>query len=324
MNWTAVWSVASVVGAVFVWMGHGAARTETNEAPAAVQFGYLALVVGIFGLIAVYTSLAFAMLMFVVVSGVVWAADRWIGSKKRAEGAKPSDWVDLFAGLFPIILVVFLVRSFLVEPFTIPSSSMRPGLIPGDFILVNRFAYGIRVPVLNTVFIPTGALQRGDVVVFHYPPNPSVDYIKRVIGLPGDMVEYRDKQLTVNGKQMPQRSDGHVQYAEGGIQVYSPEQRVEQQGSVAHRILVQSEAPSVNPQGVDPAFPSRENCTYREDGSGFSCKVPEGQYFMMGDNRDNSADSRYWGFVPDKNVVGKAFLIWMNFGDWSRVGTGIH
>jgi signal peptidase I len=223
-------------------------------------------------------------------------------------------WLDWTAGLFPVILAVFVLRSFLFEPFKIPSGSMIPTLLVGDLILVNKFTYGLRLPVLNTRLTEGTPPKRGDVMVFRYPPKPSLDYIKRVVGVPGDEVAYLNKKLTINGKPVP---DARLSdYFDRDAMRYF-KQFEEQLGGKKHRLLNDDERPAFVP-GVEE-FPFKQNCRYSVEG--VVCKVPEGHYFMMGDNRDNSLDSRYWGFVPDKNIVGKAFLIWMNFGDFKRVGS---
>jgi signal peptidase I len=223
-------------------------------------------------------------------------------------------WLDWTAGLFPVIVAVFVLRSFLFEPFKIPSGSMIPTLLVGDLILVNKFTYGLRLPVLNTRLTEGTPPKRGDVMVFRYPPKPSLDYIKRVVGVPGDEVAYLNKKLTINGQPVPEvrASD----YFDRDAMRYF-KQFEEQLGDKKHRLLNDDERPAFVP-GVEE-FPFKQNCRYSVEG--VVCKVPEGHYFMMGDNRDNSLDSRYWGFVPDKNIVGKAFLIWMNFGDFKRVGS---
>jgi signal peptidase I len=222
-------------------------------------------------------------------------------------------WLDWTAGLFPVILAVFVLRSFLFEPFKIPSGSMIPTLLVGDLILVNKYTYGIRLPVLNTKITEGTAPQRGDVMVFRYPPKPSLDYIKRVVGVPGDEVAYLNKKLTINGQPVSKQPVPDY-FDEDGMAYYKQFEEV--LGTKRHRILNDDNRPAFIP-GVEN-FPSRENCRYSVEG--VVCKVPEGQYFMMGDNRDNSLDSRYWGFVPDKNIVGKAFFIWMNFGSFKRIG----
>ena len=226
-------------------------------------------------------------------------------------------WLDWTAGLFPVIIVVFVMRSFLFEPFKIPSGSMIPTLQIGDLILVNKFHYGIRLPVINKKIISNHELQRGDVVVFRYPVDPRMDYIKRVVGLPGDEVSYLNAQLKINGQPAALTSLGEA-YDDESIHYMA--QFSEQLGPVEHRIQRQKQIAPFNEMQVS-RFPQRELCRYSIEG--FVCKVPAGHYFMMGDNRDNSLDSRYWGFVPDENVVGKAFFIWMNFGNLGRIG-GFH
>ena len=291
----------------------------------------------------------FALLLFLatVVTGAYWVAERWHflpqrqkaaalleaeAVRRRAELAKQGItqvdddvaagrarllaqpwWLDWTAGLFPVIIAVFFLRSFLFEPFKIPSGSMIPTLLIGDLILVNKFHYGVRLPVINTKLTDGTPPQRGDVMVFRYPPKPSLDYIKRVVGVPGDEVAYLNKRLTINGQvietvALPEFFDRDV------MRYYR--QFEESLGAKKHGILNDDDRPAFVP-GADN-FEFKENCRYSVEG--VVCKVPEGHYFMMGDNRDNSLDSRYWGFVPDKNIVGKAFFVWMNFSSPSRIG----
>lgn len=235
-------------------------------------------------------------------------------SKLRDEKLRQPWWLEYTASFFPVILAVFVVRSFIIEPFKIPSGSMVPTLLVGDFILVNKFEYGLRLPITNTKITQGSPLSRGDVVVFRYPKDESVDYIKRVIGLPGDTVAYQDKQLTINGQPVPETplpdffDDERQNYAK---------QFEETIGNRKNAILNNPAVPPFVMGAYD--YPYRDNCTYNS--RGVICKVPPGHYFMMGDNRDNSADSRYWGFVPDQNIVGRAFFIWMNFSDVKRIGS---
>lgn len=253
-----------------------------------------------------------ALLLFSVFTGVIWVLDKfWLAParEKYAEGDKKktaSGIVEFGRSFFPVIFAVLVLRSFLVEPFRIPSGSMLPTLLAGDFILVNKFSYGIRLPVFHDVAIETGKPARGDVAVFRFPPDPSKDFIKRVIGLPGDEIEYVDKKLYVNGKQVRLEPKGvydepRVPYLRGAILLE------EQLPEATHDILLQPRRPSRNSRMI----------------------VPEGHYFVMGDNRDGSDDSRRWGFVPENNLVGRAFLIWMswdssrNLPAWSRIGTQI-
>jgi signal peptidase I len=223
-------------------------------------------------------------------------------------------WLDWTAGLFPVILAVFVLRSFLFEPFKIPSGSMIPTLLIGDLILVNKFHYGLRLPVINTKITEGNKPQRGDVMVFRYPPKPSLDYIKRVVGVPGDEVAYLNKTLTINGKPVPKTA--LPEFFDEDVTLYF-KQFEEVLSDKRYRILNDDARPAFVPGADD--FQFKQNCRYSIEG--VVCKVPEGQYFMMGDNRDNSLDSRYWGFVPDKNIVGKAFFIWMNFGHFQRIGS---
>ncbi|KVQ93360.1 S26 family signal peptidase [Burkholderia ubonensis] len=293
----------------------------------------------------------FALILFVLVAltGVAWVADKMVflpqrrraadaavdafdqqqsridkrfadenavqtRSKLRDEKLRQPWWLEYTASFFPVILAVFVVRSFIVEPFKIPSGSMVPTLLVGDFILVNKFDYGLRMPVTNTKLTQGRPLERGDVVVFRYPKDESVDYIKRVIGLPGDTVAYQDKQLTINGKPVPETP--LADYFDEERQNYA-KQFEESLGGRKNTILNNPAVPPFVMGAYD--YPYRDNCTYNS--RGVICKVPAGHYFMMGDNRDNSADSRYWGFVPDQNIVGRAFFIWMNFGDLKRIGS---
>jgi signal peptidase I len=223
-------------------------------------------------------------------------------------------WLDWTAGLFPVILIVFLLRSFLFEPFKIPSGSMVPTLLVGDLILVNKYHYGVRLPVINKKIVQLNDPQRGDVMVFRYPANPSIDYIKRVVGLPGDEVSYLNQRLYLNGKLVDTKALPEF-YDDDSTRYFK--QYAEKLGEVEHSILVDVQRPSyIRPTDQ---FPFKENCRYSAEG--VTCKVPAGHYFMMGDNRDNSEDSRFWGFVPDENIVGRAFFVWMNFGNLRRIGS---
>jgi signal peptidase I len=224
-------------------------------------------------------------------------------------------WIEYSGSFFPVIALVFCLRSFLYEPFKIPSSSMVPTLQIGDLILVNKFTYGVRLPIINKKIIEINDPKRGDVVVFKYPMDMSMDYIKRVVGVPGDKVEYRNKKLFINDAPVSYAALPEYLYKEGDNGMKYFQHWEENLNGVSHQILTDAQAPAfVNPW----TYPNRDLCTYNTEG--FICTVPKGQYFMMGDNRDNSADSRYWGFVPDENIVGKAFFVWMNLGDWGRIG----
>jgi len=246
---------------------------------------------------------SFFLVVATFATGVVWGG-YWLYLKHVHQPyavEKEPLLVEYARSFFPVVLIVLLLRSFLVEPFRIPSGSMMPTLLIGDFILVNKFSYGIRLPVLNDKVIEIGEPQRGDIVVFRFPKQPSVDYIKRVIGLPGDRIAYFDKKLYVNGQPVSQASMGHYQGVGQGANMTGAELLEEDLTGVKHSILINRGAPTVEDVFV----------------------VPQGQYFVMGDNRDNSNDSRYWGTVPEANLVGKAFFIWMNW-DWENGGVAFN
>ncbi|MES2185502.1 MAG: signal peptidase I [Pseudomonadota bacterium] len=213
-------------------------------------------------------------------------------------------WLD-WAGLFPAIALLFVLRSFVLEPFKIPSGSMNPTLVAGDLILVNKFAYGVRLPVGDARLFEGTPPQRGDVVVFRYPPRPSEDYVKRIVGLPGDEVAYLGKRLTINGERVPVHDVGVFLDRRTARPLRQSE---EQLGTHTHRVLEDDRRPATIRGASD--FAPYDHCRYSTEG--VVCQVPPGQYFVMGDNRDNSRDSRYWGFVPEEDIVGKAFLTWMN------------
>jgi signal peptidase I len=291
----------------------------------------------------------FALILFVltVVTGVIWFLDLfWLAPQRRAraeaaladfdarqaklagegmrldaagrqqvsaEILRQPTWIEYSGSFFPVIALVFVLRSFLFEPFKIPSSSMVPTLQIGDLILVNKYTYGVRLPVINKKIIEVNTPKRGDVMVFKYPKDTSLDYIKRVVGVPGDKITYRNKRLAINGKELSYKA--LPDYLDEDTLTYS--KQFEESNGVLHRILNDDRAPSWvnNPDN----FPNRNACHY--DTEGFTCVVPAGHYFMMGDNRDNSLDSRYWGFVPDQYIVGRAFFVWMNLGNLKRIGS---
>jgi signal peptidase I len=284
------------------------------------------------------------LLAITVLTGAVWAVDHLLLRPRRAAAARAAGkdpaqipepgTVDYARSFFPVALVVLLLRSFVFEPFRIPSDSMMPTLLDGDFIIVNKYAYGLRLPVINRKFVNIGEPQRGDVVVFRYPRDPSTNFIKRLVGLPGDHVEVHDNLIFVNGKEVPFLV-GRARYNDGCYVNMS----------IAHERLGRHEHEAIFcPVALDrqPVLPSCKRSGVRgyvcgdEDAPGgsrmpgFSGDVPPGHYLMMGDNRDNSDDGRSWGYVPEENLVGKATRIWFNWDlgrsggpMWSRVGSAI-
>ncbi|EGQ7853604.1 signal peptidase I [Vibrio vulnificus] len=268
----------------------------------------------------------FSLILVIVtlITGVVWLLEKLVWAKKRQQKVAEIEsqtvngldaqtlakakmqpwWVENSVSIFPVIAFVLVLRSFIYEPFQIPSGSMMPTLLVGDFILVEKYAYGLKDPVWRTQLVETGKPKRGDIVVFKYPPSPNIDYIKRVVGLPGDTVRYnRQKEICIQPKgesvcHMAIRNNVvESEFIQDGINLTQTD---EQLGEVKHQILV-------NPLRQDrvEAYAPRAGVS--------EWVVPQGQYFVMGDNRDNSADSRYWGFVPEANLVGKAVAIWISF-----------
>lgn len=255
--------------------------------------------------------IAAAITGFIMLLEVLWLKKKRVargGSAVAQSSPKQPVLVEYAVSFFPVLMIVLVLRSFLFEPFHIPSGSMRPNLLVGDFILVNKFAYGVRLPVIHTKIIDRAGPKRGDVVVFRHPKTPERDYIKRLIGLPGDTIQYRDKRLMINGQVVEANFSHDYEPANGITDDYSSQVFDEDLLGVGHLMMT-------HPQK-----------NLKRD---FETVVPEGEYFMMGDNRDNSADSRSWGFVPEKNLVGKANFIWMNFNlrqrsfNFKRIGTKI-
>lgn len=275
-----------------------------------IFFGLILL--GLAGVYFGVISFPLFMLLILLLTGIIWLVDSLFFQKKRAIGAEEPTAVEYAKSFFPVILVVFLIRSFIAEPFKIPSGSMMPTLLAGDYILVNKFTYGLRIPILNDVLIDINEPDHGDVIVFHFPPNPKLDYIKRVVGLPGDVIEYQEKQLVVNGKPISQAKKGDYRYLDDKQHEIKATHYEEQLFDAAHDILT-----------IDRFTPYEMGMPGHKLMNGKSITVPEGHYFVMGDNRDNSSDGRVWGFVPNENLVGKAFFIWFNFEDFGRIGSSI-
>lgn len=260
---------------------------------------------------------ALFMLLVLVLTGGIWLGDVLFFKRRReaqqGKNAAEPEVLEYAKSFFPVILVVFIIRSFVVEPFKIPSGSMMPTLLAGDFILVNKFDYGLRTPITNKTFIKVGHPKRGDVFVFHFPPNPSIDYIKRVIGLPGDKISYKGKQLTINGQVQDLSYVADYEYEMPGLNMITARREAEKLGDVSHNILIHNIVGEYAPDSVGDQFANGQTVT-----------VPAGHYFAMGDNRDNSSDGRVWGFVSENNLVGKAFFIWFNLDEFKRIGSSVH
>lgn len=313
MDWLFVFVAVAILGALWVVWDLCVPWQEQNRENRSnrAEMAHMLLLLGLCGIPAVLSDFAASLLLALVLTLLVPLGIR-LAKQDRSATTRSGMIYNLYWGFFPVILVVFLLRSFVVEPFKIPSGSMIPTLEVGDFILVNKYTYGIRLPVLNKKVFEVHSPQRGDVMVFRYPVDPSQNYIKRVVGLPGDKISYHDKRLSVNGQPVKvRRIDDYQQKLS-----YS-EQYIETLGTVEHRILNDADAPAYI---IDPSrFPGGDQCIYNQ--AGVECTVPPGHYFMVGDNRDNSRDSRYWGFVPEENIVGKAFFVWFNFSNLGRIGS---
>lgn len=248
----------------------------------------------------------FALILLVLsgISGFIYMLDVIFWAKKRTPNQKPNLIIEYSRSFFPIFFIVLLLRSFLIEPFRIPSGSLEPTLLVGDFVAVNKFAYGFRLPVWEKKVISVANPKTGEVAVFRWPPDPSYDYIKRVIGVPGDKISYHNKKLTINGVEAKQR---FIEYTVDESSGNAVAKYQEDLNGVVHDIFIRTDVPAID----------------------YDLVVPEGQYFMMGDNRDDSADSRFWGFVPDSYLRGKAFLVWMSWNAkafaprWSQIGKWI-
>jgi signal peptidase I len=246
-------------------------------------------------------NFALVLVILSLVSGIIYLLDVLLWAPKRKEQQEPNRIIEYSRSFFPVFILVLLLRSFLLEPFRIPSGSLEPTLLVGDFVAVNKFIYGLRLPVIEKKIFALSNPKTGDIAVFRWPPGPSFDYIKRVIGTPGDHVVYQNKILTINGKEMKQT---FVEYTTDESSGNAVAKYRENLNGVVHDIYVRKNVPAVD----------------------FNVTVPEGEYFMMGDNRDDSADSRFWGFVADEYLRGKAFTVWMSWNGktdsvrWSRIG----
>ena len=247
-------------------------------------------------------SIMLILISGLLISGFVFLLDFFILKKRRKKtGSKPSVIIEGIISLFPVLLIVLIIRAFVVQPYRVPTGSLEPTIVPGDFILVNQFAYGLHLPLLNKKILEIGEPKRGDITLFQFPKNKSLVYVKRIIGLPGDYIEYTNKNLYINGEKCDSKK------------IINLDNKIikkkEDLLGISHEILISS------------------NKNLNQD---FYLVVPDRNYFVMGDNRDNSFDSRYWGFVPEENLVGKAMFVWFSWDKehyrvcWDRIGKVIH
>ncbi|GAB3249963.1 S26 family signal peptidase [Chitinimonas naiadis] len=330
MNWTLLAFAALIAGPFLIWRAHRTAQPvyDAEQMSEGALWGYFLVLVGAWGVLSMYANPSDLFFVVMMAAAVLALIAKLRGYKSKGNERPLPSWAAFGFSNALVLALIGLGKTFVIEPMQIPSSSMRPGLIVGDFILINKSAYGIRIPFLNEPVIPIGKPERGDVIVFRFPKDTKINYIKRVIGLPGDKVEYRNKLLTINGLRIDSKLIGDYSYrdreSQGGDTVAVVMQ--ESFAGKVHKTLNVSGVPTLNVANVD-SFPYADNCKY--DDSGFVCDVPQGQYLMLGDNRDNSNDGRYWGFVPDNHLAGKAFMIWMSWPGWGhwpefgRIGTRI-
>ncbi len=318
-RWFYLGVLGVILGMYFIYRAKGKNTSKTMEN------GYFILLLGLVGIISEWTDFATVLLVFVVLSGSLLIVDKLYWKKRRHPDVKRPHYIHYAYEFFPVVFGVFILRAFIFEAYQIPSSSMRPDLTVGDFILVSKFDFGIREPITNHVLIPVHTVKRGDVVVFKDPLVRNRDLIKRVIAIGGDKIEYYNKRLTINGKPLEYTDAGNYTYMENvppqGDMQFDNQQYVENLFGVKHHIITWDKVPPLFGSQVQ-TFVDSSNCTYSGD-DGFTCIVPKSKYFMMGDNRDNSFDSRYWGFVSDNAILGKAIYVWMNFHDFKRIGTKI-
>lgn len=328
MNWTLLAFAALAAGPILIWRASRTAQPvfDAEQMSEGALWGYFLLLVGSWGVLSMYANPSDLFFVVMMVAAVLALIAKLRGYKSKGNERPLPSWAAFGFSNALVLALIGLGKTFVIEPMQIPSSSMRPGLVVGDFILINKSAYGVRLPFLNQPIIPTGKPEHGDVIVFRYPQDTKINYIKRVIGLPGDKVEYRNKLLTVNGQHVDSIPVGDYRYFEAQGGEVAAVVMKETFAGKTHQTLNVMGVPPLNPAGIMP-FPYQQNCQYDE--TGFACEVPQGQYLMLGDNRDNSNDGRYWGFVPDDHLTGRAFMIWMSWPGWGhwpefgRIGTRI-
>lgn len=328
MNWTLLAFAALLAGPALIWRARSAPPIyDADQLSESALWGYFLLLVGAWGVLSLWANPSDLFFLLMLVPATLALLARLRGYRARANTRALPSWAAFAYANALVLGLIGVGKTFFVEPMQIPSSSMRPGLIVGDFILVNKLAYGVRLPFVAEPLLRRPGPQRGDVVVFRHPKDPRTNLIKRMIGVPGDLVEYRNKRLTVNGVAMDSRSVGDYRYNNEQGEAVHALRNQEFFGKASHQTLIEPEKPVVDLFQVD-RFPYRQQCQY--DPSGFRCQVPQGQYLVLGDNRDNSSDGRYWGFVPEANLAGQAFMVWLSWPGWGhmpaweRMGLRIH
>jgi signal peptidase I len=301
------------LGSGLLWLYDGIAKYPQRRKTDAAEPDYVAYARGTFlillfiMLIRIFNVGILTLLtLLTIFSGIIWWIDaKWFRAARKKAKKKEPMLIDYSRSLFPIFFVVLIIRAFILQPFRVPSGSLEPTVMPGDFVAVSQFAYGLRLPITHTKILSIGEPKVGDIAVFRYPANPSIDFIKRIVGVPGDHVVYKNKTLYINGKKMKQTFIKNTfDYHADGTK-YPAREMQENLNGIKHKIIRR-----------DPGYET----------SNFDVVVPKGYYFAMGDNRDDSADSRFWGYVPEKNLIGKAFMIWMSWNGnrfrvrWNRIG----
>ncbi|QRN40733.1 MAG: signal peptidase I [Neisseriaceae bacterium] len=325
LSFLVVGCVLLFLAIILFFMADKTELVEEGNLPVLIDWSFLLLVIAIFCLLSEFFSFATVFFVMTILTGLFYIIYHLYRKSKQTDIEELSLWhlVDYFKGFFWIFLIIFVIRSFIVDLSIIPSSSMRPGLVVGDFVLINKYNYGIKIPISNKTLITNNPVARGDIIVFNFPLNRKIQYVKRVIGVPGDKIEFRDKNLIINGQEISKKLLGIGEYLENSYNVATPytikvqefHQKID---TTEFNIYEIPNRPTLDGDNVKP-----ENPCIIESNNGIVCEVPKGKYFVLGDNRDNSEDGRYWGFVDELDIQGKAFFVWMNFKEPKRIGTKI-